>query len=890
MSKQRVHEFAKANGMDSKEVIKKLDAIGIKEKKAVSSLTAEEAEKLKKFMNQKNTKPNNLNANNAKQNNTKQNNAKPNNTATVSTTEDDKPKPKIVTPQMIRERQAAKNQRPHNRDNNGQNRSNNGGQGRSYNNDRNNGGQGRSYNNDRNNGGQGRSYNNDRNNGGQGRTYNNDRNNGGQGRTFNNDRNNGGQGRTFNNDRNNGGQGRSYNNDRNNGGQGRTFNNDRNNGGTRGAFGRNGNDRDKDKDTVEKVEKSKSADKVNRKMESRTKSKKKQEIKESKWVEETTILEELKNKKNKKNEIAQEEILLIEVPENITIKDLAEKLKVAPKDIITKLFKKGVMATINQSISFEEATEIAESYDVLVEKEEFVDVLEREFGEEDENVEKATRPPVVVVMGHVDHGKTSLLDAIKKTNVTEKESGGITQHIGAYTVTLNNKIITFLDTPGHEAFTAMRMRGAQVTDIAILVVAADDGVMPQTIEAISHAKAAGVEIIVAINKIDKPGANPDRVKQELTEHGIIVEEWGGDVISVPVSAKEGTGIDDLLEMINLSADTKELKAAYNTPARGTIIESSLDKGRGVLATVLVQSGTLKVSDPVVVGDSYGRVRAMIDDKGKRVDKAEPSIPVEILGLSTVPKAGDLFYVAKNERQARQLSESVDAQNRMDMIKSTPQKVTLDDLYSQMQSGTTKQLNIIIKADVQGSVEAVKTSLEKLSNDEIAVKIIHGGVGAITESDVTLASASNALIIGFNVREDVNAKVLADNEKVEVKTYTIIYNAIEDVTTAMNGMYDPIFEEQIIGSVEVRAIFKSTATGTIAGSYVTDGKVTRKSSVRLKRGKDVIYDGPIDSLKRFKDEVKEVSKGYECGIVLPKFNDIKEEDIFEVYEMVQVPRK
>ncbi len=668
------------------------------------------------------------------------------------------------------------------------------------------------------------------------------------------------------------------------------YNKDRNFG-NRDNRNQGGRTQGSDKPKIE--EKPKTAEKINRKNESRAKSKIKKENKESKWVEETNILTELKNKKKANDNMPKEEIGLIEIPETIILKELAEKLRVAPKDIIMQLMKKGVMATVNQSLDFDVAVEVAESYDVLVEKEVEVDILEKVVQDdiELENEEdKIERPPVVVVMGHVDHGKTSLLDAIKKTNVTDVEHGGITQHIGAYTVESSGKKITFLDTPGHEAFTAMRLRGAQVTDIAVLVVAADDGVMPQTIEAISHAKAADVEIIVAINKIDKPGANPERVKQELTEHGVIVEEWGGSNISVPVSALTGEGIEDLLEMINLSAEVKDLKASPKTKARGVVIESTVERGRGVVATLLVQSGTMKIGAPIVVGNAHGKVRTMINDKGETIKEATPSIPVKITGLSQVPNAGDLFYGAESEKQARQLSEDINAKSRVNMIKSSQQKVSLDNLFSQIQDANVKELKLVVKADVQGSAEAVKSSLEKLSNEEVRIRVIHSGVGAINENDVTLAAASNAIIVAFNVRPDVNAKAVADREGVDVRLYTVIYHAIDDIILAMQGMYDPVFEEQIIGEVEVRQIFKSSATGTIAGSYVTDGKILRRASVRLKREGEVKYDGPLENLKRFKDEVKEVAKGFECGIVLPKYNDIKEGDIFEVYEMVEVPRK
>lgn len=606
-----------------------------------------------------------------------------------------------------------------------------------------------------------------------------------------------------------------------------------------------------------------------------------------------------KNKKNKKNnkrddeqniqEDLYDDIKILQIEKSITVKQLADKIETTSSDLIMRLMKKGIMATLNQEISFDVATEICEEFDILTEPAQEVDILEETFKEDDSEENLLERPPVVVVMGHVDHGKTSLLDSIRKSSVTEKEAGGITQHIGAYTVAIDNKPITFLDTPGHEAFTAMRMRGASVTDIAILVVAADDGVMPQTIEAINHAKAAGVEIIVAINKIDKESANPDRVKQELTEYGLLAEDWGGETICVPVSAMSKQGLDTLLEMIILVSEMKELKANPNKKARGTIIEAELDKGRGPVATVLVQSGTLKIGDPIVAGTAYGKIRAMMNDKGQKVKSAGPSMPVEILGLSEVPSAGDMFYVAQNDKQARQLSEAVHAKGREDMLKATPQKVSLDDLFTQIQSGNMKELNIVIKADVQGSVEAVRSSLEKLSNEEVRIRTIHGGVGAITESDVMLASASNAIIIGFNVRPENTAKSVAEDQKVDIRLYRVIYNAIEDITAAMKGLLDPIFEEKIIGHAEIRQIFKASGVGTIGGSYVTDGKIIRNSQIRIVRDGIVVYEGELAALRRFKDDVKEVNSGYECGLLFNKFNDIKEGDQVEAFIMEQIPR-
>ncbi len=587
----------------------------------------------------------------------------------------------------------------------------------------------------------------------------------------------------------------------------------------------------------------------------------------------------------------EEDVAVKYINENPTVKELAEVLGKNASEIVKSLMKKGIMAAINQNIEFDMAVAIAEEFDIILEKEQEKDIMEEVFGQEEEDDEKdlKERPPVVVVMGHVDHGKTSLLDSIRHSSVTSNEAGGITQHIGAYTVQIDGKPITFLDTPGHEAFTAMRMRGAQITDIAVLVVAADDGVMPQTIEAINHAKAAGVDIIVAINKMDKPSANPDRVKQELTEYGLLAEDWGGETICVPVSAVNKEGIDQLLEMITLVAEMKELKANPNKKARGAIVEAQLDKGRGSVATVLVQNGTLHVGDPIVAGSAYGKIRAMTDDKGRRVKKAGPSTPVEILGLSEVPTAGDTFYVAENEKQARQVAESVVAKNRENLIKDTPQKVSLDDLFTQIQSGNVKDLNVVVKADVQGSVEAVRQSLERLSNEEVRIRIIHGGVGTITESDVMLASASNAIIIGFNVRPEPAAKLFADEEKVDVRLYRVIYNAIEDITAAMKGMLDPVYEEKVLGHAEIRRLFKASGVGNIAGSYVLDGKFERNCQARITRDGIVIFEGELESLKRFNDDVKEVAAGYECGIVFKKFNDIKVGDFVEAFKMVEVPR-
>ena len=574
----------------------------------------------------------------------------------------------------------------------------------------------------------------------------------------------------------------------------------------------------------------------------------------------------------------------------MTIRELAEKMKMQPSVIVKKLFMDGIMVTVNHEIDFEKAQEIALDYDIIAEPEEKVDVIEELLKEEEEDESLlVSRPPVVCVMGHVDHGKTSLLDCIRNTHVTDREAGGITQHIGAYVVTINGQKITFLDTPGHEAFTAMRMRGANATDIAILVVAADDGVMPQTIEAINHAKAAGVEIIVAINKIDKPSANVERVKQELSEYELIPEDWGGSTIFVPVSAHTGEGIDTLLEMILLTAEVEELKANPKRRARGLVIEAELDKGKGPVATILVQKGTLKVGDSIAAGACSGKVRAMMDDKGKRVKEAGPSTPVEILGLSDVPNAGEILVVTENDKEAKSFAATFVSENKNRLLEETKAKMSLDDLFSQIQAGNLKELPIIVKADVQGSVEAVKQSLVKLSNEEVVVKVIHGGVGAITESDVSLASASNAIIIGFNVRPDATAKTIADQEGVDVRLYKVIYQAIEDVEAAMKGMLDPVYEEKVIGHAEVRQTFKASGVGTIAGGYVLDGIFQRNCKVRITRGEEQIYEGNLASLKRFKDDVKEVKAGYECGLVFEDFNDIQEEDKVEAYIMVEVPR-
>ncbi len=589
---------------------------------------------------------------------------------------------------------------------------------------------------------------------------------------------------------------------------------------------------------------------------------------------------------------AKEEIREITIPEYLTIKELADKMKIQPSVIVKKLFMQGQIVTINQEVDFETAQDIALQFEVIAEQEEKVDIIEELLREEEEDESRLVkRPPVVCVMGHVDHGKTSLLDAIRETNVIDREAGGITQHIGAYTVEVNGEKITFLDTPGHEAFTAMRMRGAQSTDIAILVVAADDGVMPQTVEAINHARAAGISIIVAVNKIDKPSANIDKVKQELAEYELVAEDWGGQTIFVPVSAHTKEGIELLLEMILLEAEVCELKANPNRKARGLVIEAKLDKGKGPVATVLVQKGTLRVGDAVAAGSFYGKVRAMSGDQRERVNEAGPSTPVEILGLNGVPNAGEVLVATKNEKEARNFAETFIKDGREKLLEGSKSKtrMSLDDLFSQIQAGELKELNIIVKADVQGSVEAVKQSLVKLSNEEVVVKAIHAGVGAINESDVILASASNAIIIGFNVRPDNMAKEIADRENVDLRLYRVIYQAIDDIEKAMKGLLDPVFEEKVIGHAEVRQIFKASGVGTIAGSYVLDGIFRRGCSCRITRDGEQLFDGPLASLKRFKDDVKEVKSNYECGLVFEKYNDVKEGDIVEAYVLEEVPR-
>ena len=810
-----------------------------------------------------------------------------------------------------------------NRDNNSQNRD-------GYRNDRNNGGYRNDRNNDRNGSYQNRDnnsqnrdgYRNDRNNGGYRNDRNNDRNSGYQNRDNNgqnrdgyrNDRNNGGYRNDRNNDRNGGYQNRDnngqnrdgYRNDRNNGGYRNDRNNDRNggyqnrdnNGQNGGRSGRDGqgfsgqrrNDRGssapKDDFIFETKPDSRRPD--SRKNDSRKNDRKKDnEAKENLKFANSKLEKKPAPKQEKKEEETIKQLIL---PDSLTIKELADKMKVQPSAIVKKLFLQGKVVTINQEVDYDTAEEIALEFNCICDHEVKVDVIAELLKEDEESEDDmVARPPVVCVMGHVDHGKTSLLDAIRETHVTAKESGGITQKIGAYMVDVDGQKITFLDTPGHEAFTAMRMRGAQATDIAILVVAADDGVMPQTIEAINHAKAAGVEIIVAVNKIDKPNANIEKVKQELTEYELIAEDWGGSTTFVPVSAHTKEGIDELLEMILLTAEVNELKANPNRKARGIVIEAELDKGRGPVATILVQKGTLRVGDAVAAGSCYGKIRAMIDDTGRRVKEATPSMPVEILGLNDVPNAGEIIMATESEKEARNIADTFIAEGKKKLLDDTKHKVSLDALFEQIQAGNMKELDLIIKADVQGSVEAVKQSLVKLSNEEVIVKVIHGGVGNINESDVVLASASNAIIIGFNVKPDNQARIVAEREKVDLRLYSVIYNAIEDVEAALKGMLEPIYEEKIIGHAEIRQIFKASGVGNIAGAIVTEGRITKDSIVRITRDKEQIYEGPIATLKHFKDDVKEVKGGSECGMVFENFGQIQEGDLVEAHIMVEVPR-
>ena len=914
MARIRIHELAKKLGKENKEILNYLTEKGIQVKSPMNSLEKEQVAMVEDKFGKKETKPEGK----AEAAEEKKAPAKKKNITQVFHPQNSRTgigRGTRGSQNRTEGQQGRRNDGQNNRQDgqtqnrDGQNRTgqqggprrdgqNGGGRFRDGNNDSRNQGQGRRNDGQNRTGQQGGPRRDGQNGGGRFRDGNNDSRNQGQGRRNDGQNRTGQQGGPRRDGQNGGGRFRDGNSDSRNQGQGRRNDGQRPSGGrnqgsrmgggsavmekpiTKESRNRNDRGRNDRQDKVDKFE-SKSnrlgqGGKNNSKNNNgRGGKNNKQQVKQP-----TPPVQEKK----------EDEIKTITLPETMTIKELADAMKIQASAIIKKLFLEGVMVTVNQEIDFEKAEEIALEFNCIAEKEEKVDVIEELLHEEEEDESTmVSRPPVVCVMGHVDHGKTSLLDAIRNTHVIAKEAGGITQHIGAYVVDINGQKITFLDTPGHEAFTAMRMRGANATDIAILVVAADDGVMPQTVEAINHAKAAGTEIIVAINKIDKPSANIDRVKQELSEYELIPEDWGGSTIFVPVSAHTHEGIDTLLEMILLTAEVSELKANPNRAARGLIIEAELDKGKGPVATVLVQKGTLHVGDPVACGSSYGKVRAMMDDKGRRVKEAGPSTPVEILGLSDVPNAGEIFVACENDKEARNFAETFVSEGRERLLEETKARMSLDDLFSQIQAGDLKELNIIVKADVQGSVEAVKQSLLKLSNDEVVVKIIHGGVGAINESDVSLASASNAIIIGFNVRPDATAKATAEREGVDVRLYRVIYDAIADVEAAMKGMLDPIFEEKVIGHAEVRQLFKASGVGTIAGSYVLDGTFQRGCSVRITREGTQIFEGPLASLKRFKDDVKEVRAGYECGLVFEKFNDVHELDQVEAYIMVEVPR-
>ena len=859
MSKIRVHELAKELNKSSKDIIYALKGHGVLVESHMSTVSDDSAEKIRKYFTAAPVK--------------KQEAPKTQDQAQVKAPAANEQKP--FNNNGGQNRQGGNGERRFNNNNGGQNRQGGNGE-RRFNN--NNGGQNRQGGNgerrfNNNNGGQNRQ-------GGNGERRFNNNNNGGQNRQGGN-----GERRPFNN--NNGGQNRQggYNNN----------NNRDNRGGNRGYNNRGEGKFNLDSAISKEVVVSKDTSRESR----RNYKDKEKPVKSvtdgrtngkkgfgGKPLSKKTDLQ----KPVQKPKPTAEKVTNIILPEVVTIKELGDKMKISGAEIVKKLFLSGKMVTLNTEVTYDEAEEIALEYDILCEHEVVIDPIEEILKEDEENEDDLQpRPPVVCVMGHVDHGKTSILDAIRNTHVTTGEAGGITQHIGAYVVDVKGEKITFLDTPGHEAFTAMRLRGAQSTDIAILVVAADDGVMPQTVEAISHAKAAGIEVIVAINKIDKPSANVERVKQELTEYELVPEDWGGTTLFVPVSAHTGEGLDDLLDSILLQAEMCELKANPNRRARGLVIEAQLDKGKGPVATVLVQKGTLHVGDCLAIGSAYGKVRAMVDDKGRRVKEAGPSIPVEILGLNDVPEAGEVFLSTNTEKEARTISETFIAKKKEKLLADTKSKLSLDGLFDQIQAGQIKELNLIVKADVQGSVEAVKQSLLKLSNDEVAIKIIHGGVGAINESDVTLASTSNAIIIGFNVRPDNMAKTVAETEKVDMRLYRVIYNAIEDIEAAMKGMLDPEFREKIIGHAEVRQTYKVSGVGTIIGGYVLDGKIERHSKVRLLRDNIVIHEGELASLKRFKDDVKEVAAGYECGMSLEKYNDIKEGDQLEVFVMEEVPR-
>ena len=889
MANMRVHELAKELNISSKEIIETLNN-DTKTYKSVSGLGEAEITIIKnKFGKGKSVKEDNKTPEKIKTAVKSTEAVKETKSVEVKNTEEDK---KAHISQVFYP-QNSKNRNDRNSDNrNGQRNDRNSDNRNGYRNDRNSdnrNGQRNDRNQDNRNG-----YRNDRNQdnrNGQRNDRNQDNRNG-----YRNDRNQDNR-NGFRNDRNSDNRNGFRNNDRNSDNK-NGYRNDRNqdnrNGqnGFRGNDNRNGQQRRNDRrDSAPKDDFIFETKPDSRKVDNRKDNKKNDRRKDNESKENLKFVNsQLAKKAAKKEEKEEETIKQLVLPDSLTIKELADKMKVQPSALVKKLFLQGKVVTINQEIDYDAAEEIALEYNCICEHEEKVDVI-AELLKEDEDPEDTlvARPPVVCVMGHVDHGKTSLLDAIRETHVTAKESGGITQKIGAYTVNIDNHSITFLDTPGHEAFTAMRMRGAQATDIAILVVAADDGVMPQTIEAINHAKAAGVEIIVAVNKIDKPSANIEKVKQELTEYELIPEDWGGSTIFVPVSAHTKEGIDELLEMILLTAEVHELKANPNRKARGIVIEAELDKGRGPVATILVQKGTLKVGDNVAAGACHGKIRAMIDDKGRRVKTAGPSTPVEILGLNDVPNAGEIIMAFDSDKEARNFSETFISEGKKKLIDDSKHKVSLDALFEQIQAGNMKELGIIIKADVQGSVEAVKQSLLKLSNDEVVVEVIHGGVGNINESDVVLASASNAIIIGFNVKPDNQARIVAEREKVDLRLYNVIYNAIADVESALKGMLEPIYEEQVIGHAEILQIFKASGVGNIAGAIVKDGKITKNASVRITREGEQIFEGPIATLKRFKDEVKEVKGGFECGLVFEKFGDIKEGDIVEAYEMVEVPR-
>lgn len=858
MSKIRVHELAKKLDKESKEIISILKDKNIEVKNHMSTLTDEAVELVEKMFSVK-EKENSTASKTEEKAENKSDNVKKNSNIT-----------QVYNPQNSRASKPAQNRnrtnntgRQNNNQNNNQSNNKSGDAKPAQNNRDNNRGTNRAVNNKNTSAANTGSNNNNRNNTNNSNAAANTRNNTNNNSTAANTRNNtnngntsaNGTGNNTNSSNNGAGNRKNTNNNNNSNNRNNANNNNRNNSNNNN---RNSNNRNNN----------------NRNNNNRNNNAKNNNV----------------NPAAEKPVEKEEVIKTIILPEKLTIKTLAEKMKQQPAALVKKLFLQGTMVTVNQEIDFDAAEEIALEYNFIAELEEKIDVIEELLKEEEDDASTlVSRPPVVCVMGHVDHGKTSLLDAIRQTKVIEKEAGGITQHIGAYVVNVDGQKITFLDTPGHEAFTSMRMRGANSTDIAILVVAADDGVMPQTIEAINHAKAAGIEIIVAINKIDKPSANIDRVKQELAEHELVAEDWGGSTTFVPVSAHTKEGIDELLEMILLTADILELKANPKRNARGLVIEAKLDKGKGSVATILVQKGTLNVGDSIAVGSCHGKVRAMMDDKGRRVKEAGPSTPVEILGLNDVPNAGEIFVATNNEKEARSFAETYISQNRERLLEDTKAKMSLDDLFTQIQAGNLKELGIIVKADVQGSVEAIKQSLLKLSNEEVVVKIIHGGVGAINESDVILASASNAIIIGFNVRPDATAKSIAEREKVDLRLYRVIYDAIEDVESAMKGMLDPVFEEKVLGHAEVRQTFKASGIGTIAGSYVLDGLFQRGCSTRVTRDGELLFEGALASLKRFKDDVKEVKAGYECGLVFEKFNDLKEGDIVEAYTMVEVPR-